>query len=140
MRRLLLLVPLALAGCPPPTQYLIADVTAAGAPVQDAMVTADCAQNNYSYPATRTDADGRARVQMYNREINASRCSLTVAKPGYSTVEVDAVNICTTSACPPMAIDLREPYGVMTPPPMFPRDPYSREFAHPPVRRNEVAE
>src|ERR1043165_1810700 len=107
MRRLLLLVPLALAGCPPPTQYLIADVTAGGAPVQDALVTADCAQNNYSYPATRTDADGRARVQMYNREIDARRCSVTVAKPGYSTVEVDAVNICTTVACPPTQIDLR---------------------------------
>ncbi len=133
MHRLLLLF--ALAGCPPPTQYLIADVTAGHAPVADAMVAADC-HREYDGPdaALRTDTSGRVRLPMRGR-VSAERCSLTVAKPGYPTVEADGVNLCTTSACPAIVIELAAPNAIVErpvlPPPVFP----SREYARPPMRQ-----
>ena len=142
MHRLPLLF--ALAGCPPPTQFLIADVTAANAPVADAMVAADCHRSDAAPDAAlRTDATGRARLPMRG-PVSADRCSITVAKPGYPTVEADGVNLCTTSACPAIAIDLVSPQIVERsplPPPSFP----ARDYARPPVRQErgremEVAE
>jgi hypothetical protein len=140
MHRLLLLF--ALAGCPPPTQYLIADVTAGNAPVADAMVAADC-HREYDGPdaALRTDATGRARLPMRGR-VAADRCSITVAKPGYPTVEADGVNLCTTaSSCPAIVIELSAaPYSIVErpalPPPVFPQ----REYARPPVRQQTARE
>ncbi len=103
---------LALAGCPPPTHYLITDVTSQRGPVPDAMVAVDCARpDNYPDAAVRTDGAGRARLMLRTYKLDASRCAVTVAKEGYATVEAGAVNICTTSACPPTVIELREPYG-----------------------------
>lgn len=141
MHRLLLVVTTvlpALAGCPPPTQYLIADVTAARAPIADAMVAADC-HREYDAPdaALRTDATGRARLPIRGR-VNAERCSITVAKPGYPTVRADGVNLCTTSACPPIVVELSPAIVERSPlpPPVFP----SRDYARPPVKEMEVAQ
>jgi len=120
MRRLLLFVPLALlGGCPPPPHYLITDVTTPRGPVSDALVAADCDRANPTPtfgPAMRTDQGGRARLLL--RRSDAAGCSVTVAKPGYATVEVGAVSVCTTAACPPTIVELR------------PRSP--REYAPPP--------
>lgn len=112
MHRLLYLALLGLTGCPPPPRYVVADVYARGAPLPDALVSAYCAEPHVDSlgrargPALRTDELGRAYLTIRGKQA-AHRCSLTVAKPGFSTVEVDGLNICSTPAqCPPVAIDL----------------------------------
>jgi len=108
MRRLAVLIPLALAGCPPPSHYLITDVTTPRGPLPDAVVAADCTRGDRPVGGSlRTDAEGRARLRIYP-QVDASSCSVTVAKPGYVTVEIGGVNLCTTSACPPSSVELRE--------------------------------
>jgi hypothetical protein len=93
-----------LAGCPAPNRYVITDVVSYQAPVEDAMVAARCGTPYGS--ALRTDHNGRARLAVRG-EAEASQCVLTVAKPGYSTVEVEGVNICSTpTGCPAMRIEL----------------------------------
>jgi hypothetical protein len=126
-----LLLPLALAGCPGPSQYLIADVTAARRPVVDALVTADCRHGEFDRrnPTARTDETGRARLLFHSSE-RADRCSVTIAKPGFRTVETDVYSLCTTPACPPLAIDLLPPYA-----PYDRFEPYGgRDYATPPPR------
>jgi hypothetical protein len=91
---------LALAGCPAPGRYIVADVTAARAPLAGALVAADCGTPHN--PAQRTDEDGRARVRVADRET----CALLVAKPGYPTVLTGPVNVCPPGACPPTHVDL----------------------------------
>ena len=120
MRSLLLLVPL-LGGCPPPSQFLITDVTAAGAPVAEALVAADCG-NPARDAALRTGPDGRAQLTFRGR-VDASKCSVTVAKSGFPMVEAIHVSICTTPACPATHVEL---------------DDAAREYAEPP-RSMEVA-
>lgn len=128
MRRWLLLVPLAATGCPPPTHYLIADVAVRGAPVADALVAAACGGEGDD-PALRTDPAGRARLEL-RRRVDASACSVTVAKPGLPTVEVWGVSICTTPACPATHVELDPPAE----PPLARPLPYAQ-----PPRRREVA-
>jgi hypothetical protein len=126
MRSLVVLLPLALAGCPPPTHYLIADVTAARRPVVDALVAADCHGGSEIHSrgaATRTDETGRARLQLPGSE-RADRCAVTIGKPGFPTVETEVFSLCTTPACPPLAIDLLPPHA--------PYDYDGRTFATPP--------
>lgn len=120
MRSVLLLV--GLAGCPPPTQYLITDVTADRAPVADAMVATDCG-TPYRDAALRTDREGRARLAIRTK-VFASKCSVTVAKEGFPTVEAINVSICSTPACPATHVELGDAY--MRAPEM------PREYAHPP--------
>ena len=116
MQRLLWLF--LLGGCPAPMHYVVADVTASRAPVQGALVAADCGASHRA--AQRTDEDGRARVRITG-EVRG--CSLVVGKPGLPTVETGAVSACPTPyACPPTRVDL-------TP-----------TFANPYQRRMEVAE
>jgi hypothetical protein len=103
MRSLLLLVPF-LGGCPPPSQFLITEVTAAGAPVADALVAADCGHPDRD-AALRTDPTGRARLT-FRRKVDASKCSVTVAKSGYPTAEAIHLSICTTPACPATHVEL----------------------------------
>jgi hypothetical protein len=99
MQRLLWL--LVLAGCPAPARYVVADVTAARAPVQGALVAAECGPHR---AARRTDEDGRARVEVAQ---SARDCALLVAKPGLPTVETGPVNTCPTAdACVPTRVDL----------------------------------
>ncbi len=105
MRRLLLFVPL-LGGCPPASQYLITDVTAFRAPVADALVAADCG-NEYGDAALRTDVAGRARLQ-FRHKVDASKCSVVVAKEGFPTIVATNVSICTTPACPATHVELGE--------------------------------
>jgi hypothetical protein len=102
MHRLLLLT--LLGGCPPPTSYLIADVTAHQLPVADALVAADC---GFPMPdaAKRTDPTGRARLE-FRRKVDASKCAVTVAAPGFETVETIGASICTTPACPATHVEL----------------------------------
>jgi hypothetical protein len=111
MQRLWLV--LALAGCPAPSRYIIADVTASRVPVPGALVAADC--GNPHEPALRTDEDGRARMMVNDRQ----NCSLLVAKPGYPTVTTGPVNVCPSGACTPTRIDLapRTPAVVRSAPP-----------------------
>ena len=90
----------ALAGCPAPSRYVIADVTAARVPLPGALVATDCGAA-YN-PAQRTDEDGRARVRMFE----GTSCSLLVAKPGYPTVVTGPVSVCPAGTCPPTQIDL----------------------------------
>ncbi len=133
MRRLLVLVPL-LGGCPPPSQYLITDVTAFRAPVADALVAADCG-NEYAEAALRTDTAGRARLELRGKA-DASKCSVTVAKPGFPTAVAVNVSLCTTPACPATHVELGESIDAYVPaiPLVMPR-----EYAQPPVRKSEVA-
>ncbi len=97
---------LLLAGCPPPAQYLTADVMSAHTPVEDALVAVDCGHaGNAAY---RTDADGRARVSLRS-DAGGPGCVVTVAKPGFRTIESPTPALCTTrSGCPPIAIPLDE--------------------------------
>jgi hypothetical protein len=92
------------AGCPPPTRYIAVEVGGPRAPVTDAMVAADCGENHRS--ARRTDDRGLARVPV-NGKFDASRCVVTVAKPGYHTAERSGANVCdTASGCPTTRVDL----------------------------------
>jgi hypothetical protein len=130
MRRLACLVPLVLlGGCPPPPHYLITDVTTPRGPVSDALVAADCDHASPTPvfgPAMRTDQGGRARLLIPRSE--ATGCAVTVAKPGYATVEVGAVSVCTTAACPPTTVELHA--NDVEAPVFRPRSP--REYAPPP--------
>jgi hypothetical protein len=104
--QLRLLVLAALAGCPPPPRYLVADVYAANAPVEHAMVAATCGGKSPRGVARRTDETGRARLELRG-DMPASECSLTIAKPGFPTIETRHASTCTSVAnCPPLAIFL----------------------------------
>ena len=98
MQRLFVLV--VLAGCPAPARYVVADVTAARAPVPNALVAAACGAHRHA--AQRTDEEGRARL----RVAEGGDCSLLVAKPGFPTVETGPVSVCPSGACAPTRIDL----------------------------------
>jgi hypothetical protein len=116
MQRLLYFAVVALAGCPAPGRYVVADVTASRRPVEGALVAASCG-DRYANAATRTDDGGRARMRVPS---TSSYCSLTVAKPGLPTVETGPVNVCpTTGACTPTRVDLRtafaRPFDAPTP-------------------------
>lgn len=101
---------LLLAGCPPPPRYVIADVLTAGAPVHDALVAAECGGPD-TQPARRTGDNGRARLALAG-DADPARCTLTVASPGFRTVEVPAAHACTPPlACPPIAVWL-QPEGM----------------------------
>ena len=154
MPRLLLLalVP-ALGGCPPPPRYLITDVTLHAAPVADALVAADCG-NEYTDAALRTNAAGRARLELRHR-IEASKCHVTVAKEGFPTVEATNVSLCTTPACPATHVELGQISRIEPPREMPLATPYEpleyrgavevrghvelRDYARPPARDMEVA-
>lgn len=142
MRSLLLFIPLALGGCPPPAKYLITDVTAHRVPVADALVAADCGSDD-SDAAMRTDADGRARL-LFRRSVDASKCSITVAKEGFPTVEATGISICSTPACPATHVELDRPLARSVDggapranPFAVPEDP--REYAVPARKSMEVA-
>jgi hypothetical protein len=99
---------LALAGCPPPMKYVVADVTSPQAPVEGALVAADC--GNERTDAMRADEYGRVRMALPGR-VDASHCTLTVAKPGFATLETPpgSINMCTApNACPPTPVRLLE--------------------------------
>jgi hypothetical protein len=131
MRRLVCLV--LLAGCPAPSRYVVADVTVARVPLQGALVAADCG-TPYN-PAQRTGDDGRARMRVWNDDSHT--CSLTVAKPGYPTIETGPVNVCPSGACAPTRIDLAAAPEAAEPAPT----PVTRDYARPTGRRPlEVAE
>ena len=115
-----------LAGCPAPSRYVVADVTAARVPLPGALVAADC---NGARFAQRTDEDGRARVRVAT---DRHACSLLVAKPGYRTVETGAVDICPAGACAPTRVDLAAPSR-----PFVPVREYARPTGHRPL---EVAQ
>ena len=105
----LLLLPGALGGCPPPPRYLITDVMSPRGAVADALVAVDCAAPRDGVgAAVRTDERGRAWVRVRDPRAEAARCTITVAKPGYATLEASAVNVCTTAACPPTLVLLDE--------------------------------
>ena len=90
----------ALAGCPPPPRYAVVQV-GAPEPLAEAMVAARCGT---ATTATRTNDLGRARVSI-RTPAPAARCSLTVAKPGYSTIETGGVELCDSpTSCPPIGI------------------------------------
>jgi len=103
MRLLLLSL---LAACPPPPRYVAAQVVSARAPVDEALVAADCGA--WQTSARRTDEDGYTRLKVSGR-VDISHCMVTVAKPGYRTVETAAGNACTTATgCQPLVIWLQE--------------------------------
>ena len=96
-----------LGGCPAGPRYLIADVKAHEAPLEGALVAAECGK--LSRAALRTDDRGRARLSMRGTEANAS-CTVTIAAPRYSTVAMPAAGTCTAPlACPPIVVDLTAP-------------------------------
>ena len=151
MQKLFCFALLALTWCPPPARYIVADVTAARAPVEGAMVAAECGEHHKA--ALRTDDEGRARMRVYH---STDQCSLTVAKPGFPTVETGLVNVCPTpGACTPTHVELA---ALLAPParPMSPLRPRatstststSSEYATPvevapsprPINRMEVAQ
>jgi hypothetical protein len=139
MKRLLCLLPLAaLAGCPPPPRYAVVEVLGPE-PIEDALVATDCghdAHHNWGN-AVRTDDSGRVRVPVYG-DMPADRCVVTVAKPGYPTVEADGVQLCSTpTACPPTIVQLFRAYGF----PVAPQPPIytpPRTYAQPPRVQVEV--
>lgn len=97
----------ALGGCPAGPRYLIADVVAHEAPLEGALVAAECGK--LSRAALRTDDRGRARVSMRGAEAGAS-CTVTVAAPHHATVAVPAAGTCTAPlACPPIVVDVTAP-------------------------------
>lgn len=150
MRRFLVLLPL-LGGCPPPSHYLITEVTAFHAPVADALVAADCG-NEYGDAALRTDSAGYALLR-FRRKVDASKCSVVVAKAGFPTTVATNVSICTTPVCPATHVELGEgverviselPSAIPLVVPREYDDVQPREYAQPPHssplgRRSEVA-
>ncbi len=97
---------LLLTACPPPPRYVAAEVVSARAPVEDALVAAECGP--WQSAARRTDEDGYARLKLPGR-VDAVRCTVTVAKPGYRTVQTAGPNMCTTATgCPPFVVWLQE--------------------------------
>lgn len=120
-----------LAGCPPQSRFVVVDVTAQRAPVQNALVAVDC--QGPIQGAQRTDEEGRARVRVYD---DGRECTLLVAKPGYPTVQTGDVSVCSGGGCPPSRVDLSTPTApiVITPAPR-------RDYATPIGRRPlEVAQ
>jgi hypothetical protein len=94
-----------LAACPPPPRYVAAQVVSARAPVEDALVAAECGP--WHSAARLTDDQGFTRLRLHG-DVDISRCIVTVAKPGYRTVEASA-NACTTATgCPPFIVWLQE--------------------------------
>src|SRR5262245_41742404 len=101
MHRLLYLT--LLCSCTPPPRYAVVRVfDPTTAPVGEAMVATDCGQ--FHGYGMRTDETGFARVQV-DSSVAAQRCVVTVAKPGYHTVETDGVQLCTTATCPPLIVE-----------------------------------
>jgi hypothetical protein len=102
MHRLLLLAAL-LTGCPPPPRYAAFEVRS-GAPLADAVVVAMCASHQAA--AQRTDATGFARLPFGGRDF-INPCIVTVAKPGYRTIETRGVAACSSpTGCPVRIIDI----------------------------------
>ena len=131
MHRWLALAVLALAGCPPPPRYAVVEVYDPE-PVQDALVAADC--GTYSGIAMRTDGTGRARIPIHG-DITPEHCVVTVAKPGYPTVQADPVQLCTApNACPATIVQLFSMYGVPVDMPVD-ATPFGRTYAQPPRLR-----
>jgi hypothetical protein len=91
---------LPLAGCPAGPRYLVAEVASPSAAVADALVAADCGDHTRS--AGRTDDRGRAPVPLYGK-FAAESCVVTVAKPGYRTIERRGAEVCSTAAGCPVA-------------------------------------
>ena len=93
----------ALAGCPAPQHYLIADVVSRDVPVDDALVAVDCGLSGSA--ALRTDERGQARVAV--RASDPFACAVVVAKPGFATLRAAVASLCTAPlACPAMLFDL----------------------------------
>jgi hypothetical protein len=123
MHRLFALAFLVLAGCPPPPRYAVVEVYDPE-PVQDALVATDCGK--YNNNAMRTDDSGRARIRI-SGDIAPDRCVVTVAKPGYPTVQASSVQLCSVAtACPATIVQLFSPYDAPV---------YERSYAEPPVWR-----
>lgn len=105
MHRLLVLA--LLTGCPPAPRYASFEVraeTRAGSPVADAVVAAACA--TLESAAARTDETGIARLSFGGSD-DLNPCTVTVAKPGYRTVETAGVAACSSpTGCPVRIIDL----------------------------------
>jgi len=94
---------IALAGCPAPQHYLIADVVSRDLPVDDALVAIDCGLADTA--AVRTDERGRARVGVSAPD--PLGCAVIVAKPGFATLRAAVASLCTAPfACPAMLFDL----------------------------------
>ena len=93
----------ALAGCPAPRHYLIADVISHNGPVDDALVAIDCGLSDTA--AVRTDERGHARVAVSAPD--PLGCAVVVAKPGFETLRAAVASLCTAPfACPAMLFDL----------------------------------
>jgi hypothetical protein len=128
-----------LAGCPPPTRFIVADVQAAGAPLNDAIVALHCdhgpKNTGAADAAMRTDDTGRARLPVASRDMDAERCTVTVGKPGFRTVETGGLHLCTeVTSCPPVLVQLVvlgviAPDGTPVPPPAEP----DRTYTEPPA-------
>lgn len=105
MHRILVLA--LLTGCPPPPRYASFEVrteTPSGTPIAEAVVAAACAK--YQSSASRTDETGFARLQ-FGGSNDLNPCTLTVAKPGYRTIETAGVAACSSpTGCPVRIIDL----------------------------------
>ncbi len=92
-----------LAGCPPPHRYARIEVRGPQ-PVAQALVAAECGPER---AAQRTDDSGVARLRLWNTA-RADRCTVTVARPGYETVEASGVTLCTSpTGCPALVVETR---------------------------------
>jgi hypothetical protein len=106
MPRLACSLLLLLAACPPPPRFVNTEVLSARGPVEDALIAADC--GHYQKSARRSDEDGRTRLKL-SGDADASRCMVTVAAPGYRTIETAVANACTAPiACPLLQVWLEE--------------------------------
>jgi len=93
--------------------FVVTDVHVAGRPVADALVGVYCAGaprrdvlGVTGGSASRTDDSGRARLRVPYGAL-ARDCTVTVAKPGFSTVEARGANACSSPVeCPALGIDL----------------------------------
>jgi hypothetical protein len=104
---------LALAGCPAEAPFVVTDVHVAGRAVADALVgiycTGDPRRDTLGVTAgsaVKTDDAGRARLRVPSG-VPARDCIVTVAKPGFPTVESRGASACSSPVeCPALAIDL----------------------------------
>jgi hypothetical protein len=131
----------ALAGCPAEAPFVVTDVHVAGRPVADALVGIYCAGEPRrdtlgatAGSAVRTDDTGRARLRV-PLGVLAGDCTVTVAKPGFPTVESRGANACSSPVeCPALAIDLAadDVPGFDTEAPAIEPPRPTRDFARPP--------
>ncbi len=116
MSKLASLLLLVLAGCPAKaTHFMVVNVRSGDRPVADALVVVTCALPPVF--ARRADRAGVAELPVTDG-LDARRCAVLAAQPGYRTAQAPAAAPCSPlAACQPLRIQLE---ALVAPSPVAP--------------------